>query len=214
MTDPGRDPHPFAAPQRITVVSGLPRAGTSLAMQLLAAAGLPIAEDEARPPDPDNPRGYLELAAVKGLRRDGSFLEACRGRVVKIVAPLLLELPRERSYRVVFVERDLAEVLASQRAMLRRGGHPEPTAAADAALERAYRGVLARCRSWLEAAPDAPVLFVSHRALLAAPEVEIDRLVAFLERTDVCAARSHTAALRAAMVAAVEPSLYRSRAGS
>jgi hypothetical protein len=224
--------HPFAAPQCITVVSGLPRAGTSLVVQILAAAALPIAADDARPPDPDNPRGYLELAAVKGIRRDPSFLEACRGRVVKIVAPLLLELPRECAYRVVFVERDLAEVLASQRAMLRRGGRPDPSEADEAALERAYRAVLDRSRVWLEEAPDAPALFLSHRALLASTESEIDRLATFLARTGDpeerrrlagagagseradSSAGARAAALRTAMVAAVEPALYRSRAGS
>lgn len=231
MQDPIRAAPPFAAPHRITVVSGLPRAGTSLAVQILAAAGLPIAADDARPPDPDNPRGYGELAAVRGIRRDASFLVACRGRVVKIVVPLLLALPPERAYRVVFVERDLEEVLASQRAMLRRAGRPVPAAAAERALARAYRAALARCRAWLETAPDAPSLFVSHRALLATPDAEIERLAAFLastgdpespgdlERTRDAggggiAVAARTTALRASMAAAVDPALYRSRGES
>ncbi len=216
----------LAAPERITVVSGLPRAGTSLAMQLLAAAGLEIAADAARPPDPDNPRGYLELSAVKGLRRDAGFLPSCRGRAVKIVAPLLLELPRTERYRVLFLERDIDEVLVSQRALLARAGHPPPTARAEDALAAAYRGVVARCRDWLAAAPDAPALFLEHRSLFESPDATIERLLKFLEQTgarggagavapaETAEAGSARAVLRAALAQIVEPGLYRSRAGS
>ena len=44
----------------ISIVSGLPRSGTSLMMQMLAAGGMPIMSDEIRAPDTHNPRGYLE----------------------------------------------------------------------------------------------------------------------------------------------------------
>jgi hypothetical protein len=101
----------------ITIVSGLPRSGTSMMMQMLEAAGLEIASDALRAADADNPRGYYELEAVKRIRDDDSFLGECVGRVVKIVAPLLPSLPEEYDYRIVFMERDLAEVLASQREM-------------------------------------------------------------------------------------------------
>lgn len=239
MPEPSPTTTLFAAPHRITLVSGLPRAGTSLLMQVLAAAGLPIARDEARPPDPDNPRGYFELAAVKAIRRDTGFLAACRGRVVKIVAPLLLELPIDRAYRVLFVERDLGEILASQRTMLLRTGRPSPTVAEERALERAYRASLERARAWLAAAPDAPALFVSHAALLASPLGGVERIAAFLERTradapgpasdgpgaasdpgaeigpEAAAARAvQRRSAVAAMVAGVDPALYRSRGGS
>ncbi len=239
MPDPSRTTSLFAAPHRITLVSGLPRAGTSLLMQVLAAAGLPIARDDERPPDPDNPRGYFELAAVKSIRRDTGFLAACHGRVVKIVAPLLLDLPGDRAYRVLFVERDLGEILASQRTMLLRPGSPAPTVAEEMALERAYRAVIERARAWLAAAPDAPALFVSHAALLASPLQEVERIAAFLERTragdsgsgsgepgpasqpgaerepEAAAARSvQRRSAVAAMTAGVDPALYRSRAGS
>lgn len=239
MPDPSRAESVFAAPHRITVVSGLPRAGTSLLMQILAAAGLAVAHDDARPPDPDNPRGYFELAAVKAIRRDAGFLDACRGRVVKIVAPLLLDLPVDRAYRVLFVERDLGEILASQREMLLRTGHPAATASEEVALERAYQASLGRARAWLSEAPDAPALFVEHAALLASPRREIERIAGFLDRTSRGAPGSNSGAAGpaaesaremeagaaanravrrrfavAAMVAGVDPGLYRSRAGS
>ncbi len=238
MSDPSRGAPVFAAPHRITVVSGLPRAGTSLLMQILAAAALPIADDAARPPDPDNPRGYFELAAVKAIRRDAGFLGSCQGRVVKIVSPLVPDLPSEGAYRFLCVERDIAEILASQRTMLRRRGDSAASAADEAALARAYQAASARARAWIDAAPDAPSLFVAHAELVASPVREIERIAAFLERTSAGVAGSAArrtasdpgsarkagepeavgarAARRrlalAAMIAVVDPALYRSRA--
>lgn len=222
---------PLAAPDRITVVSGLPRAGTSLLMQLLEAAGLAIACDDARPPDADNPRGYLELAAVKAIQRDSSFLAGCRGRVVKIVAPLLLALPPDHAYRVLFVERDPGELLASQWAMLRRAGQAV-SGGGEAALARAFAATLARCRAWLAERPAIDCLFVEHRALLQEPLASVERIAAFLARTGGagahCAARPDAAVeagARAAphgqpraqrerlvaMTRVIDPALYRQR---
>src|SRR5512134_4034770 len=111
----------------ITVVTGLPRAGTSLVMQMLVAGGVPILVDGARPADADNPRGYLEFAPVKRLREDASWLPRARGRAVKVVVPLVCDLPPSERYRVLLVERDVREVLASQRTMLAGRGHaPDP----------------------------------------------------------------------------------------
>jgi hypothetical protein len=230
VRDPSQDGHPFAAPSRITIVSGLPRSGTSLAMQLLAAAGLEIAQDGMRPPDPDNPRGYFELEAVKAIRRDARFLEGCRGRVVKIVAPLLTEIPPHFAYRVLFVERDLGEILASQRRLLERQERDEgqegiaSVVAADEVLARAFRGALDRCRAWLTRTPVIPALFVDHRALLESTGESVSRIARFLEQTgdgprpsassssSSCAAAAELA--RAAMIRAVDPALYRTRRGS
>jgi hypothetical protein len=226
VRDPSQDRHPFAASNRITVVSGLPRSGTSLAMQILAAAGLEVAQDGVRPPDPDNPRGYFELEAVKGIRRDARFLEGCRGRVVKIVAPLLMELPKHFAYRVIFVERDLAEILASQRRLLERQGSDggqEGIAldgATDEVLARAFRGALDRCRAWLARTQEIPALFVDHRTLLGSTGESVSRIAQFLEQTGdgarTSASLSAAAAERAqaAMIRAVDSSLYRSRGGS
>ena len=106
----------------VTVVSGLPRSGTSLLMQMLAAGGLPVQSDDERPPDRHNPRGYLEYAPVKRLRDDASFLGGAVGRVVKVVVPLVCALPVRLpngvalDYRVVLVTRDPREVVASQDA--------------------------------------------------------------------------------------------------
>ncbi|MEZ4330332.1 MAG: sulfotransferase family protein [Myxococcota bacterium] len=213
MSTDRRSP-PLAAPERITVVSGLPRAGTSLLMQLLAAAGIELARDDARAPDADNPRGYSELAAVKGIRRDASFLASCRGRAVKIVAPLLPALPADQAYRVVFVERELAEVLASQRTMLQRAGHAS-AAEGDPDLARAFDATLVRARAWLAARPAIDTLFIDHRRLIEAPRPTVERLADFLVRTSADPARSEPEAARRArldaMAAVIDPALHRQR---
>ncbi len=206
--------HPFAAPNRVTIVSGLPRSGTSLLMQMLEAAGLPIAQDGVRPCDPDNPRGYYELSAAKRLQSDARFLEGCRGRVVKLVAPLLLELPPQTACRLLFVERDLGEILASQRAMLERQGKPV-SAANDPGLARGFESVLARCRAWLARESGPPTLFVAHRALVDSPGQCVSRIARFLEQTaEGSRAPAHAVAAaraRAAMAHVVDPALYRQR---
>lgn len=219
-----------------TIVSGLPRSGTSLVMQILEAAGLPLARDDARPPDADNPRGYHELAAVKRLRRDAGFLEDCRGRAVKIVAPLVVDVSPRLVGRVLYVERDLDEVLASQRAMLGRSGSTPRSddASTDtstdtsdqAALRRAFEAALEKTRAWLEREVAAPVLFLDHRRLVEAPRASAEAILSFLERTaDPApspvepaghAARDvhlspERARLVAAMAAVVDPALHRQR---
>jgi hypothetical protein len=219
ILDSTSDADLLAAPSRITVVSGLPRAGTSLLMQILEAAGLALARDDGRPPDPDNPRGYHELAAVKRIQHDKRFLADCRGRVVKIVAPLLTELPSGDRYRVLFVERDLGEVLASQRALLlRRGVEPKPVD--EAALARAFETALVRCRAWLAARPQIEMLSIDHRDLLETPDEAVAAIAAFLMRTadlqgggpgPALAAGPLPFALRSAMARAIDPSLHRQR---
>src|SRR5436853_6777630 len=108
----------------IVVVSGLPRSGTSLMMQLLDAGGIPIVTDNVRAPDTDNPRGYCEFERVKSLKRDASWLPGIRGKAVKMVSQLLYDLPANEKYKVIFMECDLHEVVASQEKMLIRLGRP------------------------------------------------------------------------------------------
>src|SRR5262245_40494991 len=106
----------------IIIVSGLPRSGTSLMMQLLDAGGVEVVTDGVRAADPDNPRGYYEFEKVKQVKRDASWLPGVRGKAVKMVSQLLLDLPPTERYRVVFMERDLAETIDSQERMLQRLG--------------------------------------------------------------------------------------------
>jgi len=184
----------------VTVVSGLPRSGTSLMMQMLAAGGLPLLVDGHRPPDAENPRGYFEYAPVKASARDVGWWSGASGRAVKVVHALLRHLPDQGEVRIVLMDRDLGEVLQSQRAMLERAGRAfeeedEP------ALSRVFEAQLGEARAWAAARPRTAVLPVVHRRLIEEPAVVVPRIEAFLG-----------GGLDAgAMVACVDPALHRSR---
>src|SRR5688572_18254457 len=101
-------------PDEIVIVSGLPRSGTSLMCQMLDNGGIEVVTDGIRTADTDNPRGYYELEKVKKLKQDASWLPETRGKAFKMVSQLLYDLPRTERYRVIFMRRDLDEMLASQ----------------------------------------------------------------------------------------------------
>jgi hypothetical protein len=136
----------YGAP--ITIVSGLPRSGTSMMMKMLEAGGMPLVTDDVRQADEQNPRGYFELEAVKELDKGGdtSWLRGARGKAVKVISFLVTWLPETYDYRVIFMERSIEEVVASQNAMLRHRGHAPETTDAERAkiffkdhLERTHR---------------------------------------------------------------------------
>jgi len=182
----------------ITIVSGLPRSGTSMLMQMLEAGGLPPYTDAERTADPSNPRGYYEHARIKALARDNAWLAEAEGHVVKVIAQLLRHLPDGFDYRIVFLERDLDEVLASQSAMLQRLRRPS---AKPAVLRPVFERQLAEAKRWLDTHPRADVLYVLHRDVIADPAAQAARINAFLGGTldgD-------------AMAATVDPSLHRQR---
>jgi predicted AlkP superfamily phosphohydrolase/phosphomutase/tetratricopeptide (TPR) repeat protein len=172
----------FSLPDRsrlVTVVSGLPRSGTSMMMQILAAAGLEPFTDQRRAPDEDNPRGYLEHENATRLDRDPSWIPQVRGRAVKIVAQLLPHLPANEEYRVIFLHRKLEEVVASQRAMLARLGR-NGAHLTDAELMRTYTRQLIRVQNWLRSHPEIPVLAIKYDEALHDPEAIAVRLAGFL----------------------------------
>ena len=184
----------------ITIVSGLPRSGTSLMMQMLQAGGLPVLSDGLRMADENNPRGYLEFEPVKRLRTERSWLPQARGKAVKIIHLLLRELPLDGSltYRIIFMQRPIEEVIASQSAMLLRDGK----AAADPqVLQKVFESQLAQLEPWLAGRPDVAVLPVAYHRVLRAPGAVVEELRTFLG-LDLDSA---------AMVRAVDPSLYRQR---
>lgn len=165
----------------VTVVSGLPRSGTSMMMQVLEAAGLVPLTDGIRGADEDNPLGYLEFDRATQLARDSTWVPRGRGGVVKVVAQLLPWLPRGEQYRVVFLRRDLREVVASQHAMLGRLGRPEAELD-DAGLMAAYRTQLEGVRHALASRPEVAVLEIEYARFVADPEPDLLRLQAFLGR--------------------------------
>jgi hypothetical protein len=196
----------------MTVVSGLPRSGTSMMMQMLEAAGLEVATDGHRVADSDNPNGYYELDAVKRLQEDSSFLKVVVGQVVKVVSPLIPFLPPEYDYRVISMERDLDEILTSQRLMLDRQGRGDIRQADDVALARAYRHQLEKVNLWLADQANIRTCFVSHRQALTSPRETAMAVATFLDETGAFQGMTNEvkdrdlAATR--MAAVIDPHLY------
>jgi hypothetical protein len=168
-----------SAAEAVTIVSGLPRSGTSMMMQLLAAGGIPALTDNVREADEDNPRGYYEFEAVKEVAHNRSWLDGAEGKVVKMVYRLLYDLPDDYRYRVVFMLRPLEEVIASQEEMLKRLGKPS----GDISLEQMaaiYRRQLEDVRTWLARQPNFEVLYVRYHDVLNDTEHVVKQLNGFL----------------------------------
>jgi hypothetical protein len=182
----------------IIIVSGLPRSGTSLMMQMLESGGVEVVTDHVRTADTDNPRGYYEFEQVKKIKRDASWLPATRGKAFKMVSQLLYDLPSGERYRIIFMERDLDEMLRSQEKMLERLGR---SAAPREEMRRAYTLHLERLHAWLRQQPNMAILCVNYNDLVERPEEQAERVGAFL------GGRIHVEG----MVRAVDPSLYRNR---
>jgi len=186
---------------RITIVSGLPRSGTSMMMKMLEAGGLPPLTDHLRTADEDNPQGYYEFERVKQLPKgDVGWLPEAQGKVVKVIAALLPSLPGGYHYRVIFMQRAMAEVLASQRQMLIRRGE-DPNKIPDDVLATLFEKHLKQVNEWVRQQPNVARLDVNYNEMLKNPQPFIDRINAFLgNQLD-----------RQRMATVVDPSLHRQR---
>lgn len=184
----------------VTIVSGLPRSGTSLMMQMLQAGGMPLLTDGRRVSDDHNPRGYFELEGVRHSREDLSWLNEAGGKAVKVVHLLLQYLPADRNYHVIFMLRDLEEVIVSQRVMLEQQGRPAAKLT-DAALTGVFEKQLSTVRQWLSERPNFRVLYVNYPDVIDHPLDLARQINAFLNGN----------LLVADMAAAVDPTLYRQR---
>lgn len=184
----------------VIVVSGLPRSGTSMLMRMLQAGGIELLADLERAADADNPLGYFELGRIRRLERekDRSWLRAARGKALKVVSPLLRFLPRDNAYHVLLVLRALDEVIASQNRMLERRGEPNPLD--DARTHELYTHHLHDVRRMLAQRREFEWLELRHELAIADPGRVARQVQEFLRRGDP-----------AAMAAAVDPALYRSR---
>ncbi|MGA8538411.1 MAG: hypothetical protein WB566_02875 [Terriglobales bacterium] len=184
----------------ITIVSGLPRSGTSLMMQMLDAGGLPVLSDGERKADTDNPKGYLEWERIKQLPRDPNLIAEGEGKAVKVISQLILSLPINYEYHVVFMQRPLPEVLKSQNEMLRRRGAEVPNTDT-AGIEEAFQRHLIEVNKWLTGQANLKVLRVHYHRVLREPREVAQDLARFLQvPLDV-----------EAMVQQVDGSLYRNR---
>jgi hypothetical protein len=190
----------YGAP--IVVVSGLPRSGTSMAMKMLATGGMPILTDGIRQADESNPRGYYELEAVKELhtQQDTAWLDDAKGKAVKVVSFLLTWLPEGYNYRVVFMQRDLREVIASETTMLHKRGQQAPTTTEEQTIA-VYQQHLRRVERFLSSRDCFSIMKMNYRDTLERPEDAARQLRAFVGRS-----------LNVEEMARVaDPALYRNR---
>ncbi len=187
----------------ITIVSGLPRSGTSLMMQMLAAGGMRVQTDKFRPADAHNPRGYYEDRRVKSLGTDNTWVAEADGAALKVVSLLLYELPDNLQYRVLFMRRNLEEVLRSQQQMLASRPDGRSDAAPPADMRLHFERHLARLDAWLPQQQHIDVFEIDHRSVIDDPHAVAVSVASFLERElDV-----------EAMASVVDPALYRQRHG-
>jgi thioredoxin len=184
----------------ITIVSGLPRSGTSLMMRMLNVGGIPALCDEQRTPDADNPNGYYEFEDVKSIENYGRWIDRAPGHAVKMVYSLLRHLPADREYRVIFMRRHLDEILQSQRAMLQR--KRIETDVSDDQLKQLFERALRQFYAWLPSQGHLKLMNVSYNELLSRPDSTLSHINRHLDdqlQTE-------------AMIRLIDPGLYRNRA--
>jgi Sulfotransferase domain len=169
-------------------------------MRMLEAGGMPILTDNIRTADVHNPHGYYEFEPVKRVSRDSAWLIDVYGKAFKLVYRLLYDLPNDHYYRVIFMRRKLAEIIASQERMLRQQGK-EGGALDDAQLEKLFRIELRRLEVWLASQENFRVLYLSYNNLMEQPRHRVVDVERFLECT----------LDKDAMLHVVDPSLYRQR---
>lgn len=191
------------AAEFVTVVSGLPRSGTSMMMRMLEAGGLTVMTDHLRVPDESNPKGYYEFERVKQLKGGNTgWISEGQGKVVKIISVLLEYLPPAHQYRIVFMQRNMGEILASQREMLLRRGEPTDQVGDDT-LAGLYQNHLAQVTEWLAKQPNMEVIYLHYNQIMENPHEPITQLCQFLQPLPLDPKR---------MLSVVESSLYRQRA--
>ena len=195
----------------VTVVSGLPRSGTSLMMQILEAVGVSPFTDNKRQPDESNRKGYYEHEKIASLRSDPntSWIKDAKGSAIKVIAPLLTRLPRKLRqpgsdpeplhYRILFMERDMQEILQSQDTFLRRLGKSSPANDKAADITKAYRQQERQAKNWC-ANLGIHAMSVGFEALVHHPNETLPQIAAFLGAVDKLPF----------MRACIDPALHRS----
>ena len=191
-----KDQHPF-----IPIVSGLPRSGTSLMMSMLAAGGLEVLTDQLRTPDDDNPVGYFELEDVKKLiKGEHSWLASSNGKAIKVISTLLPYLPDGYNYRIIFMRRTMAEVLASQRKMLiNRGENPHKIS--DDQMAEIFEKNLQQTERWINSQAHTTRMDINYKQLIANPRPLVAEINIFLGG-DLDEDK---------MLGVIDPTLYRQR---
>jgi hypothetical protein len=168
------------AKEPVIIVSGLPRSGTSMMMKMLAEGGLPVITDGFRRADEDNPNGYFELEVSRQLK-EGNFawLQEAPGKGVKVISALLEYLPPQYHYKVILMERDGREILASQKKMLEHRG--QTSRLSDEEMEQEFKVHLAAVKPWLVRQPNMELHVVNYNLLMAQPALICEQVAEFLE---------------------------------
>lgn len=169
-----------SAEQTIIIVSGLPRSGTSLMMQMLEKAGVEIFTDNKRKADDSNPKGYYEHEAAKRLGRDTKWLNQTKGKALKVIAQLLFSLPDRFKYKIIFMNRDISEVVMSQHKMLVRNKKANadtfPTG-----LQNAFLQTLKKTETWAKRSHNVEILYINHKDTISDPVNQADKVLNFLQ---------------------------------
>ncbi len=166
----------------ITIVSGLPRSGTSMMMRMLEAGGMRILKDEIRKADEDNPAGYYEFEKVKELKKDPSWLENAKGKAVKIISSLLEHLPERYTYKIIFMHRNMEEILNSQRQMLIRRGEAT-NEVSDEKVGKMFLKHLKKIEERLNKQSNMDVLTIHYNEILKEPAKHGEIINRFLGNT-------------------------------
>ncbi|MCP4536880.1 MAG: sulfotransferase family protein [Chloroflexi bacterium] len=187
-------------PQIVTIVSGLPRSGTSMMMKMLEAGGMQALTDHVRTADEDNPKGYYEFERVKQIEHDHAWLPDAQGKVVKMISALLKHLPLNYTYQVIFMRRNIDEILASQKQMLIRRGESTDKVS-DEKLVELFGLHLQHVMGWIDKQPNVDAIYVEYNKVLASPVEQTKMINQFmghiLDENE--------------MVGVVDQSLYRQR---
>ena len=165
----------------IIIVSGLPRSGTSLMMQILDKAGVASLTDNLRTADADNPRGYYEYEPVKHMKdSDTGWIRLAKGKAVKIISHLLQNLPAGQDYKIVFMLRNLAEVVASQARMLQNRGQQQESSVSKEDLVEIFAAHLESVRLWLHEQPNIKTIYIDYNNLVDNPQASLMQVSTFL----------------------------------
>jgi len=184
----------------VTIVSGLPRSGTSMMMQMIDKGGIPAMTDHVRTADEDNPKGYYEFEPVKKTKEDSTWVAEANGKAVKMTHLLLMDMPLDYTYRVVFMRRHLKEVVKSQNVMLERRGKDTDSIPRERLIDM-FRVQIHKVLTYMQDRPDHfQYIEIDYNAIMKDPEPHIKQISAFLDglNTDE-------------MLAVVDPALYRNR---
>ncbi len=166
----------------IVIVSGLPRSGTSMLMHMLEGGGMRVLTDEIRTADDDNPEGYFEFERVKQIETDRAWLEDAKGKAVKMISALLKYLPRNYSYRIIFMIRKMEEILASQKRMLVRRNKPTDDVS-DEKLSKLYLQHLEEIKTWLKEQSNIDVIYMNYNEMLENSGENVKKINDFLDNS-------------------------------